>query len=410
MKSKFIILIVVIVYILHSCKSINTQGDGSVVEVMVGSNKVNVVLLNKVKSEIKTIPLSSLVEDFEIVQLEMHDDAVFHISSYITITENYIGVRPISERYILFDRSGKFICAVGRRGGGPGEYQSFLSDDIIDEKNGLIYLAPFFSNKILVYNTSGQFVNEFVAPQQMRDSQIFLSNDILTVVHTPRIIIRSNETINEADAMITQFDVNTGEVLKRFTPPAEHFILRQNGSDILSSRNTQGVFDFVPDYYTTSQYDTLYNVDVKTGEIIPVFTMDFYLTIARDKPIFFQLNKSLFMSTLKKTQPAGYYVETDLIATDLNSKTSARVMIVNDYFGNMDALPNSFHKRFKNGYYVYHIQPEDLIENIEKRLSERNITETDRDVLTNKLSTLKEGTNNVVFIGKIRDEIETKLW
>jgi hypothetical protein len=79
----------------------------------------------------------------------------------------------------------------------------------------------------------------------------------------------------------------------------------------------------------------------------------------------------------------------------------------------MDALPISeegFSDSFRKGYYVVCYQPEDLMMDIEKRLAERTCTEKDKEVLKKTLSTLKEGTNNVVFIGKIRDEIKGKLW
>jgi hypothetical protein len=49
-----------------------------------------------------------------------------------------------------------------------------------------------------------------------------------------------------------------------------------------------------------------------------------------------------------------------------------------------------------------------LIEDIKKRLSDRRVTEKDRQKLNQTLSTLKENTNNVVFVGKIRNEVKVK--
>jgi len=51
-----------------------------------------------------------------------------------------------------------------------------------------------------------------------------------------------------------------------------------------------------------------------------------------------------------------------------------------------------------------------LMEDIENRLAERNCTEEDREILKKTLSKLKEGTNNLVFIGKLKEEIDTRLW
>ena len=408
LKSK-ILFFVALAFGAFGCTGSGPQGDGSVVEIMVGGNKVSVLLLNKVRSGTVTIPLSSLVEDFEMVQLENHKDAFFHPTAAITVTDNYIGVRPIyADNYKLFNRSGKFLRTVSRRGGGPGEYQYSINDDIIDEKNGLIYLCGS-TGKILVYSVLGNFLKEIVVPQLLFRPRMFLSDGILSVVDAPKVYQVPNHTYND-EYMLFQFDVNTGRLLEKLPSPFEHLIVRGNGDYIQNSQNVQGVFDLFPNYFTKDQFDTLYHIDVKRNKILPFFTVEYNFTNARDKPIFFQLNKSLMMTTLKETTRAGYYIEKDLIAIDMNNLTSSRVKILNDYLGNMDALDSSYDKKFHKGYYAYSIQPEDLMEDIEKRLAERSCTEKDREILKKTLSKLKEGTNNVVFFGKLKEEINTKLW
>ena len=394
----------------YSCTGTNTQGDGSVEEIMVGGNKVFVCVLDKVKSGTVTIPLSSLVEDFEMVQLETKGDAFFNPNiAAITFSENYIGVCILNDNYKLFDRSGKFLCTLSRRGRVPGEYPFSLNDAIIDEKNGLVYLAAV-PGKILVYSISCQFLKEIVAPP-MSFPKIFLSDGILSLVHDPRMYQhQNNPPVNEANAIMYKFDIKTDELLEKIAPPFEHLIVRKVGAQIFSAQNVPGVFDFFPDYFETDQYDTLYHIDVKKNKFQPFFAMQYNFTKARDKPIFFQLNKDLMMITLKETTPAGYYVEKDLIATNLKNKTSQRVKIVNDYLGDINAVPKGYHSKFHRGYYVCSIQPEELMENIEKRLAERTCTEADREVLKKTLSKLKEGTNNVVLFGKLKGEIATKLW
>jgi len=409
MKSKTnLSFLVMFVLGAFACSNSSPQGDGSVVEIMVGGKKVSVLLLNKVKSGTATIPLSSLLEDFEIVQLEMHEDAVFNPVSHFLVTEKYLGVRTYDDNYKLFDRTGKFLCTVGRRGRGPGEYPNSISDDIIDEKNGLIYLSCF-SGKILVYSISGGFLKEFIAPQLMYNSKMFMSDGILSVVHAPKILVLPNRTIHQADVMIVKYDANKGELMEKIAPPFEHLISRTNGENIFSLQNVQGVFDFFPDYFQQEQYDTLYHIDLKMNRLFPFFTVEYNFIKARDKPIIFQLNKNLMMTILKETTPAGYYVERDVIATDLRNKTSSRVKVINDYLGNMD-VSNAIQRSFRKGYLVRCIQPEDLMEDIEKRLTESNCTENDRKILQKTLSTLKENENNVVFIGKLKSEVKSKLW
>ena len=64
----------------------------------------------------------------------------------------------------------------------------------------------------------------------------------------------------------------------------------------------------------------------------------------------------------------------------------------------------------RNGYWVLNVQPEDLMENIEDHLVKNGLSDVDRQALNRTLSSLKEGTNNVVLIGKLKGEVKTKLW
>jgi hypothetical protein len=80
------------------------------------------------------------------------------------------------------------------------------------------------------------------------------------------------------------------------------------------------------------------------------------------------------------------------------------IKVVNDYYGNIPAVEDI--RQLRNGYYVYNLQPEELMDIIETRLAESSCTEKDKKVLKKTLSTLKENTNNVVFIGKLRKELK----
>ena len=358
------------------------KGDGSVSEVIVNGNKMYVSSLNDLKSDTKTIVLSRIVEDLELVQFETKDEAYFK-PWYTTVTDKYIGIRQSNAPYVLFDRSGKYICNVGSVGRGPGEYIISPYDDIIDDKNELIYLAPFTGDRILVYNTSGKHLKDIVAPQRLQKAKIFLTKNILTVVHTP---------FNNDRVIAIQFDVDSGEVLKELAPPAQ-LIVKNFEAEIFNTRNASGIFDFLP-----TGNDTLYHFDVKNNKILPAYMMTFSSSENPYKQ-HFQLNKDLIFT---------HVFGKGLVATDLKNKTSSWVKVVNDSYGNMPAPTYVVHLR--NGYWVHNIQPEDLMEDIENRLAERSCTENDRQILNKTLSTLKEGTNNVVFIGKLKSEVKTKLW
>lgn len=105
-------------------------------------------------------PISTLVEDLEIIILENSDSAL--VSRYLTFTsENYIGIYTLESQYKLFDKEGNLICFVGRKGIGPGEY-IFIYDSYIDEENERIYLLPWMQKKIFIYDLKGNLLKIFL--------------------------------------------------------------------------------------------------------------------------------------------------------------------------------------------------------------------------------------------------------
>jgi len=379
MRSK--IFLAALVFGVYCC---SPKGDGSVSIVDVGGNQVFVFSYSALNSNEATVPLSSLVENLELVQLETKDEAYFR-PWFTTVTEKYIGVRQQGAPYLLFNRYGNFLGNVGSIGRGPGEYSMSPYDDIIDDKNELIYLAPFVGDRILVYNTSGRFIKDIVVPYRLQMAKIFLSDNILTVVHYP---------FPNDKAIAIQIEVNTGELLRELAPP-EHFINKSDAFgavEIFNTKSTPGIFDIL---YTGN--DTLYHFDMRNNKIIPVFVLKHNSTENSWRQ-YFQVNKDLIMT----------WMSGKLHATDLKNKTSSNINVVNDFLGNMPAPISVIHTR--NGYWVHNVQPEDLMEDIENRLAERSCTEQDRQILNQTLSTLKENANNVVFIGKLKKEVKSKLW
>ena len=385
LKSDFFLLALIM-----GAFSCSPRGDKSVSIVDVNGHKMAVLSLNNLKSDTATILLSNLVEDCVFVQLETNDDAFFN-PWFTTVTEKYIGVRDIrSEPYKLFDRSGKFLCNVGARGKGPGEYSITPYDDIIDDQNGLIYLAPSLGENILVYNTSGQFLKNIVAPERLLKAKLFLSSNILTVFHMPLI---------NNHAMAYQFDIHTGMLLEKMAA-LEHLRVSSADGEIINTRNVPDAFDLL---HTSS--DTLYQFSVESNRILPLFTS--VGGAPESFKQYFILNGHIILTNIMafETNPETGrpgFVPKGLVGTDLKNMTSSYIKIVNDFYGNLTVSANAV--RFRNGHFVYNVQPEQLMDEIERRLAERSCTENDRQVLRQTLSRLKENTNNVVLAGKMRKE------
>ena len=361
---------------LNGCSDSKT--NNSVSTFMHNNSDFTVTFLNKLNEDTIMIPLSSLVEGCELVQLEYTEDALF-VPASTTITNNYIGIGQEIGSYKIFSRSGKFLCNVGSVGQGPGEYLS-INASIIDEKNELIYLAPLFGDKIFVYNTSGIFLKNLEMTQNFISPIIFISTDTLTVISL---------SASGDKSKVTQINIHSGQILNEFTTQIQH----KNKNGFYSRRNIRDIFDIL-----NASSDSIYHFDVLCNSIRPIFTLfddSEEKTVRRHS----QLNKDLIFTS---------FIRKGLVATDLKNKSSSWINVKNDYFGNLDIPITS--DIYRNGYFVYNIQPEQLMEDIEMRFTESDCSEKDREILLKVLSNIKEETNNVVFIGKLKNEVEKKLF
>ena len=347
--------------------------DSSVTEQIVNGSKVTICSYEKVLKN-ETIALSSLVENCRLIRLEDIDEALFKLWS-TTVTDKYIGVIPAAEGpYKLFDSSGKFLCDVGSIGQGPGEYALSIYDDLIDDKNERIYLTTFLDDKIYVYDTSGKFIKNIVAPQYLHKPKMHLSEDgKLTVVHM---------AFPGENAVSIQFD-SEGNVINQLAP-IPHFFVQDHNGEIFNSRNTPA-FEFL---HTSS--DTLYHYSIERNKIEPVFTLAVNST---EKPFrqYIELNNMYITTIWSKKQT---------IVTDMKTKRSSFVKVRNDYFGNMDVALNV--STLRNGWFVLNLEPWQLIEMIEKRLQESDCTAQDKQKLKALQDSLDENSNNVLFVGILK--------
>ena len=100
------------------------------------------------------LPLSFLTEKAEIIHLDNRDEALVS-DSRLLISDNYILIWNKKQNpFKLFDRKGNFLTTIGAYGQGPNEYLN-VYDANIDEKNDRIYILPWQSAQILVYDLKG---------------------------------------------------------------------------------------------------------------------------------------------------------------------------------------------------------------------------------------------------------------
>ena len=75
------------------------------------------------------------IADVEYIPLETNEQSLIGNTDFQAISDKYIIIGDMKYfQIIIFDRQGKFIRCINKRGQGPGEYNSFYAFDVDFDK------------------------------------------------------------------------------------------------------------------------------------------------------------------------------------------------------------------------------------------------------------------------------------
>ncbi len=152
----------ILLLVMTSCGSDNTSTDGF----------ITVDVTKSSYSPKKELVLQDFM-DVEYIPLETNDEFINH--GYVqAIGKKYIIVRNYNNDgdIFVYDRNGKAICKINRKGQGGEEYISCRSVTL-DEENEELFINDFLARKITVYDLKGNFKRSFKQKQE-GDTQFYL--------------------------------------------------------------------------------------------------------------------------------------------------------------------------------------------------------------------------------------------
>lgn len=104
---------------------------------------------------------SEFFKSCRVLPLETNENSIFRMISKICCDDGKLFVFDRSlNKIIIFDMNGKYLTHILHIGGGPKEYQAAL-DFCLDTLKNQILLLCDRPQKVICYDYSGQFVNEF---------------------------------------------------------------------------------------------------------------------------------------------------------------------------------------------------------------------------------------------------------
>ena len=152
----------ILLLVMTSCGSDNASTDGF----------ITVDVTKSSYSPKKELVLQDFM-DVEYIPLETNDEFINH--GYVqAIGKKYIIVRNYNNDgdIFVYDRNGKAICKINRKGQGGEEYISCRSVTL-DEENEELFINDFLARKITVYDLKGNFKRSFKQKQE-GDTQFYL--------------------------------------------------------------------------------------------------------------------------------------------------------------------------------------------------------------------------------------------
>lgn len=392
-KHFLIALLLLCSMMLLSCKSGKTSElnnmDVVAEKVKVGNSELISCDLTKLKDTVN-LPLSLFAGELQLVKLDNKDEALVSGGATV-VTDNYILVRNSRNNpFKLFDKNGKFITAVGAYGQGPNEYMN-VYDEMMDEKSGQIFILPWQTDKVLRYNLQGQALDPIPLKHRVPKGKIFVdaAKSQISIFMLPFV---GNPTV----AWTQDFNGNMIDSI-----PAGHLAVQPDFSNEVQSDKNTGEFDCSLFTFFEQRPDSVYHYNTATNTLDPKFTLDFKSKPSKihwyqELPNHFTGNVTIekkLSETVSETEyPAKFIV-------DKNTLKGAFYKIHNDYLGDM---PEDW-TQFYNGYYVWNVDPGELMEKLETQLKNNtSMSGKERKRLQEMLAGIDENDNNYVFIGKLR--------
>lgn len=339
------------------------------------------------------IPLSYLTEELQIVKLDNRDEALVGGWTRTTITDHYILVSNNKQTpYKLFTRDGKFLTTIGAYGQGPNEYANTYAEQL-DEANNRIYILPWQSDKLLVFDLKGN-------PQ----------NPIPLCARVPKGKFRVDAKKSEVTVTTLPFQgwpavVWTQDLegkRKNFVPSGHLTVPRDFSNEVFMSNNTSDYDVMLLVIMPSPRVDSLYHYNAAKNRLEARFTVEYpnkeklpwhgYTEYPRHFVGDVSFPIQLSENTWGSSKPANYIV-------DKKTLHGNYFRLYNDFLGTkkMEIWPS-----FGNGYYIANMEPAQLKETLEKELARKDLPAAVRKRTQELVKSLDEEGNNVVLFAKMK--------
>ena len=387
-----------------SC-SLSVPKEGDIIEDS-AFRSVDLRIIEKTKGTVMS--LGDLMESYEIIRLDNRDEALIKTYPYgVYVTDNYILLRPadVVSPVKLFTRKGRYVADIGGVGQGPGEYL-YLFSWLVDEKENRIYLGPGRTDKVLVYDLKGNYLPDEVIRfgEIVHKSQIWVDYDkknVVVVTLPFSANVNSNFAISKNVCWVQNRE---GDIVHRI--PVNHYGLIGDYSNALVARRNVDAISFsiseVPMLRTRP--DTLYHYDAVKNIITPCFTIDHVVSENQSAcTVLYETSRSYWAQvTLYPNNLSSSVSSVRLPAFNVCvSKKDGNVRRIDRFTDPLLGLSHLF-LMMNNGYICISYDPLELMDALDKVLTQTDLEPDVRKRATDLRNSLHENDNDILIIGKLK--------
>ena len=118
---------------------------------------------------VDSIGYSLFVDSIEYVYLETNDSCLIRSITDMAVSNNHLFVFDEPQQTIwVFNREGKYINKICKKGSGPGEYSQIYQFEY-DQRNNQIVVLSSWERKLLFYTPDGDYLNTIELNLKMPD-------------------------------------------------------------------------------------------------------------------------------------------------------------------------------------------------------------------------------------------------
>jgi DNA-binding beta-propeller fold protein YncE len=176
------------------------------------------------------------------------DDKTFNRPTDIAFTPSgdfYVSDGYGNSRVVKFTRDGKYITAWGKKGTGPGEFNT--PHVVAVDSEGLVYVSDRENNRIQIFDGNGKFLRQWTHLGATQGMCITPDDEMWIVTHRTNI---ENLTYDTLAGRIMKIDRKTGRILGAMESPG-HWIHVTPSKEIYIGSLTGNVFHWYPGWLET---------------------------------------------------------------------------------------------------------------------------------------------------------------